>query len=223
MARILVVDDHPHIVYLLQRELEAETHTVRSAATGEEALQEIRQEAPDLVVLDIMLPGKTGFEVLKAMKADPVSRSIPVILLTAMDHPSDISHGLQLGADWYLTKPFRPGDVASVARRFLNGPRAADSAEQDRRVELPLAEIDLFTMTAAEAFGFAVRGDVAEGLDCLLAGIRRAEAARAAGEPWGEELLRRYQEVRDHYLTRHGAAPGELLPEHRQISAGATL
>jgi DNA-binding response OmpR family regulator len=121
MAKILVVDDHPHIVRLVQRELETEAHEIITAADGEEALTKIRAECPDLVVLDVMLPKKSGLDVLRAVKADPATQAIPVILLTVRDQDADVTLGLQLGADWYVPKPFRPGDLATLAARFLNG------------------------------------------------------------------------------------------------------
>lgn len=203
MARILVVDDHPHIVALLRRELEAAGHEVVSAATGEEALERARGEQPDLVVLDVMLPGKSGIDVLREMKADRATEAAPVILLTARDHPHEISHGLQAGADWYMTKPFRPGDIAALVRRFL-GAGCGTAPAPAKSMPLPLVEIDLFTMTTADSFDLAVSGNVTAGLGRLQAGLQRADAARVAGEPWADELARRYEEARDHYVARHG-------------------
>jgi DNA-binding response OmpR family regulator len=121
MATILVVDDHPHIVRLVQRELELEGHTVVTAADGMEALEQIRRDPPTLVVLDVVMPRKTGFEVLRELKNDPSTREIPVILLTVEDHDAAVTHGLNLGADWYVPKPFAPGDLAALVRRFLAG------------------------------------------------------------------------------------------------------
>jgi DNA-binding response OmpR family regulator len=121
MAKIAVVDDHPHIVRLIQRELEQEGHDVITAADGEAALQKIRAEPPALVVLDVVMPGKNGFQVLRELKSDPATGEIPVIMLTVRDQDADMTHGLNLGADWYLTKPFAPGDIAALARRFLGG------------------------------------------------------------------------------------------------------
>ena len=187
MARILIVDDHPHIVRLLQRELEAEGHEVSSAATGEAALEQLRQQMPDIVLLDVMLPGMSGLDVLREMKVAGAPTA-HVVLLTARDHPSDIAYGLELGADWYLTKPFQPGDVATVVSRFVTAPRAAVSG---KRASLPLVEIDRFTTTAADSFDLAVRGNVAAGLCRLQSGLQRAAMARASGEPWADELEQR--------------------------------
>src|SRR5438876_341641 len=146
MAVILVVDDHPHILRLLQRELEGESHEVITTATGEEALRKIHEELPALVVLDVMLPGKDGLSVLRELRADPATQAMVVILLTARDEPGDVARGLQRGADWYVAKPFRPGDIATLVRRFLDpcpGPAAAFQSGGDR---LPNVEIDRLTM-----------------------------------------------------------------------------
>jgi CheY-like chemotaxis protein len=211
MAKILVVDDHPPIVRLLQRELEAEGHAVITAVTGEEALRKIREEPPDLVVLDVMLPGKNGLIVLHELRSDPATQGITVIMLTARDQPSEVAHGLQWGADWYLTKPFFPGDIATVARRFLESPPVL-TAPCHEAGRLPITEIDLLTITAADAFDLALRGKVDEGYSCLATGLQRADAARAAGRPWARELAMRYQELRDHYVGRYGQGSRETAP-----------
>ena len=122
MARILVVDDHPPIVRLLQRVLQTERHEVITAADGEEALLKVAEEQPAMVVLDVMMPRKDGFEVLHELKSNPATQGIIVIMLTGRDQESEMKHGLQLGADWYVPKPFSPTDIISLARRFLGEP-----------------------------------------------------------------------------------------------------
>jgi twitching motility two-component system response regulator PilH len=124
MARILVVDDHPAIVRLLQRVLQRDGHEVLTAADGEEALERARQALPALVFLDVAMPGKDGYAVLSELRSDPATRPVPVILLTGQDQEQDVARGLQWGADWHLTKPFSPAEILSLARRFL-GPEAA--------------------------------------------------------------------------------------------------
>jgi two-component system alkaline phosphatase synthesis response regulator PhoP/two-component system response regulator VicR len=119
MGKILVVDDQPHIVRLLQLELERAHHTVVTAGDGEEAVERFRAERPDIVILDVVMPKKDGFEVLRAIRSDPLSGKTPVIMLTIKDHAVDVTRGLELGADWYLPKPFNTGDVTSLVRRFL--------------------------------------------------------------------------------------------------------
>jgi DNA-binding response OmpR family regulator len=207
MAKILIVDDHPHILRLLQCELAAEADTVTTAATGEAALRKVREEGPDLVLLDVMLPGKDGFQVLYELKADPATRGIPVILLTAKALPMEVTHGLELGADWYATKPFRLGEIASLVRRFL---AAAPPAGRDSASPLPLGEIDRLTLDAADAFRMAADGAVAGGYGRLSAGLQRASAARAARLPWAEELADCYEELRDRYVDRYGNECGAV-------------
>jgi DNA-binding response OmpR family regulator len=119
VAKILVVDDHPHIARLIERELAREGHQVVAAADGEEALRLIAREPPDVIVLDVILPKIDGFEVLRILKSDPETRRIGVIMLTVLDQDGAVSHGLELGADWYVPKPFVPGDIATLVRRFL--------------------------------------------------------------------------------------------------------
>jgi len=122
VARILVVDDHPHIVRLVRKELEGDAHEVLTAPDGEDALRIAREEHPALVVLDVVMPRRNGFEVLRELKSDPATRDIVVIMLTVKDKEAEFTHGLNLGADWYLPKPFVPGDIAALARRFLDSP-----------------------------------------------------------------------------------------------------
>jgi DNA-binding response OmpR family regulator len=122
MARVLVVDDHPSIVRLLQRVLQMEQHEVITAADGEEALQKVREQHPAMVVLDVVMPRKNGFEVLHVLKSDPATQQIIVIMLTGQDHDPEMKHCLQLGADWYVPKPFGPGEIITLARRFLGQP-----------------------------------------------------------------------------------------------------
>jgi DNA-binding response OmpR family regulator len=149
MAKILIVDDHPHIVRLLQRELAAEQHAVVTAATGEEALHKARSEAPDVMVLDVMMPGMTGFEVLRALKADPATRATVVILLSALNEPGEMTYGLQLGADWFLNKPFAPGDISTLVGRFLDQPHWSRPAPPSDMGPMPVEEIESLDLAAA--------------------------------------------------------------------------
>jgi DNA-binding response OmpR family regulator len=205
MARILVVDDHPPIVRLLQRELEADGHEVIAALSGEDALLEMTRERPALVVLDLMLPGHDGFHVLRAIKCDPATHAVPVIILSARTAPGDMTQGLEWGADWYMTKPFRPGDVALLVRRFLADSAANWSLAARHEPSLPpIGELDRLTMALADALHLAARGRLTEGHACLQAGLQRAKKAAIAREPWAADLLWRYQELLNEYLDRFG-------------------
>lgn len=113
-ARILVVDDIPTNVKLLEAKLTAEYYDVISAQDGRSALRTIEREAPDLVLLDVMMPGMDGFEVCRQIKANPMTRHVPVVMVTALSDVSDRVKGLEAGADDFLSKPVN--DIALFAR-----------------------------------------------------------------------------------------------------------
>jgi two-component system, OmpR family, alkaline phosphatase synthesis response regulator PhoP len=130
-TRILVVDDEPDILELVQYNLSKAQYDVVGIASGEEALAQARTTPPDLIVLDLMLPGMDGLEVCKALKRDTRTAVIPIIILTARGEEADIVAGLELGADDYLTKPFSPrvllARIRAVLRRHHTKPVAADA------------------------------------------------------------------------------------------------
>jgi two-component system, cell cycle response regulator len=113
-ARVLVVDDVDVNVRLLEAKLSSEYFTVLTASSGEQALQAVKSERPDIVLLDVMMPEMDGFEVCRRLKSDPKTADIPVIMVTALSEVSDRVRGLQAGADDFLTKPVN--DVALFAR-----------------------------------------------------------------------------------------------------------
>ncbi len=119
--KILIVDDEEDILEVISYNLSREGYKVICIASGEDALKKIRFELPNLIVLDLMLPGLDGLEVCKELKNGPETSHIPIIMLTAKDEESDIVTGLALGADDYITKPFSPrvliARVKAVLRR----------------------------------------------------------------------------------------------------------
>jgi DNA-binding response OmpR family regulator len=117
MGHILVVDDEPAIVTVVRERLEREGFAVRAAASGEEALAHMDADPADLVVLDVMLPGIDGFEVLRRLRG--TGHTVPVIVLTARDEDVDKIVGLELGADDYLVKPFNPRELSARIRAVL--------------------------------------------------------------------------------------------------------
>ena len=126
-ARILVVDDEPPIVNLLAYNLKQANYDVLIARDGEEALQQARQEHPDLIILDIMLPKMDGLDVCRALRRE---RDVPIIMLTARDDEIDRVVGLELGADDYVVKPFSVRELMVRVRNVLrrsNPPPIADS------------------------------------------------------------------------------------------------
>ena len=120
-SRVLLVDDDPVIVRLLEVNFRLEGFHVRTASNGEEALEKAAEERPDVVVLDVMMPGLDGWEVCARMREDPKMADIPVVFLSARARDDDRSHGYALGVVEYVTKPFDPADLIEVVRRHLAG------------------------------------------------------------------------------------------------------
>jgi DNA-binding response OmpR family regulator len=118
-GRVLIVEDEPHIVLSLTFLLEREGFETVVAADGEEGLEQVRRLHPDVVLLDVMLPRKNGYEVCRAIKADPVLRAIPVIMLSAKGQEVEILKGLELGASAYVTKPFGNAELLEAVRAVL--------------------------------------------------------------------------------------------------------
>jgi two-component system alkaline phosphatase synthesis response regulator PhoP len=116
---IAVIDDEPGIVQIARDYLERSGFRVVAAGDGSSALRVIRAEQPSLVVLDLMLPEIDGLDVLRALRADPATRALPVILLTARVEETDRLIGLELGADDYITKPFSPRELVARVRAVL--------------------------------------------------------------------------------------------------------
>jgi two-component system, OmpR family, phosphate regulon response regulator PhoB len=123
--RVLVVEDEPDIAALIAYQLTREGFRVETASTGDQALTAVGREIPDLVVLDRMLPGLSGDEVLRSLRQEPATQGLPVLVLTAKREQEDRIQGLELGADDYLTKPFSPRElvlrVQSILRRSEQG------------------------------------------------------------------------------------------------------
>lgn len=130
--RVLVVDDEADIVALVAYHLAKAGYRVSTASTGPDALEAARRERPALVVLDLMLPGLSGYEVLEQIRADDATRDVAVLMLTARREEQDRIRGLSLGADDYLTKPFSPPElvlrVGAILRRVGAAPASAGSA-----------------------------------------------------------------------------------------------
>ncbi|MBX3644674.1 MAG: response regulator [Rubrivivax sp.] len=118
VTRVLIAEDEPHIVESLSFVLEREGYAVCAVLDGEAALRELRASAPDLLILDLMLPRLNGFEVLKAAKADPVLKSIPVIVLTAKGQAQDRRMVEEIGAEGFMTKPFSNQEVVERVREL---------------------------------------------------------------------------------------------------------
>src|SRR5690242_8278692 len=127
--KILAVDDERHIVRLVEVNLQRAGYEVVTAYDGREALEKVKSESPDLVVLDVMMPYMDGFEVLKNLKADPTTAEIPVIMLTAKAQDADVFRGWQSGVDCYLTKPFNPMELIAFVKRIFSSMEDAEGGK----------------------------------------------------------------------------------------------
>jgi two-component system alkaline phosphatase synthesis response regulator PhoP len=167
-AHVLVVEDEEDILELVRYNLANEGYEVSCVTSGEDALRLVRSRGPDLIVLDLMLPGVDGLEVCKLVRNDPKTQNIPIIILTARGEEADIVTGLELGADDYMVKPFSPrvliARVRAVLRRRAKGPAPADTIIRvhnmvidpgrhevsvgDKRVELTYTEFGVLHLLA---------------------------------------------------------------------------
>ncbi len=116
---VLVADDEPNIVISLEFLMKREGHRVLVARDGHEALAMIREHRPDLVLLDVMMPGRSGYEVCQALRADESTAAVKVLMLTAKGRDTDVAQGLGVGADDYMTKPFSTRELAAKVREML--------------------------------------------------------------------------------------------------------
>ncbi|MGD8353173.1 MAG: response regulator transcription factor [Pseudomonadota bacterium] len=133
--KILVVEDDEDILELIDYNLTREGYLVRKVTSGEEALALARRENPDLIVLDLMLPGLDGLEVCRKLRSNSEKRRVPIIMVTAKGEESDIVTGLELGADDYVVKPFSPKVLIARIRNVLRRAEADSEQPSDQTIE----------------------------------------------------------------------------------------
>jgi DNA-binding response OmpR family regulator len=129
-ARILIADDNPQNANLLEEYLEGDEFDVVVAADGEETLAQVRTFHPDVLLLDIMMPKLSGFEVCKRLKSQAATRDLPVLMITALDQPSDIERAVEAGADDFLTKPIHQTELVRRVRALIESRKAAAGLDQ---------------------------------------------------------------------------------------------
>lgn len=122
-GKILVVDDEVNITQILEFSIEAEGFDVITAQNGEDAIEKARREQPDLIILDIMMPKIDGYEACRILKANPLTKHIPVVLLTAKGREVDKRLGYEVGATDYIVKPFSPNKLIEKIHRLLSCPK----------------------------------------------------------------------------------------------------
>lgn len=125
MARILVAEDDPKQAELIRRYAASEGHDVTVVSDGRSAVDEVRRRRPDLLVLDVMMPGLDGLDVCRILRSAPETESVPILMLTARASEDDLLHGLDLGADDYVTKPYSPRELMARSRSLLRRHRVS--------------------------------------------------------------------------------------------------
>ncbi len=198
MTRVLVVEDNPDLAFAVASALEADGYEVHTAGSGPDAVRAFAEVAPDLVILDVMLPGFDGFRVLRALRerdAGAAGADVPVLLLTARGAEEDKVRGFRLGADDYVTKPFGALEllarVAALLRRARRGPGAAGAAGDAAPAAPPAHPVERFgDVEVNRATRVVRRGGVAVALtpkeyDLLAALLDRRGAVAAR-----DDLLR---------------------------------
>ncbi len=218
-AKILVVDDEPHLVKLVRSNLEAQHFKVASAMDGVSGLAMVEKEGPDLVILDIMLPGMDGFDVLQKIRE---FSSVPVIMLTAKDQDVDVVKGLQLGADDYVKKPFSvhellarveavlrraaPGDDVQARPPFVVGDFTMDFQQRKisvrgREIKVGPTEYKLLSQLVRNAGRVMLHADL----------LRKVWGPEYGGET---EYLRVYISYLRNKIEEDPANPKYILTEH---------
>jgi len=129
-ARILVAEDNPRGAELIEDFLDGTGWNVRRAADGDETLKAVREWKPDVLLLDVMMPKLSGFEVCKRLRSDPTTRDLPVLMITALDQPSDIDRAVDAGTNDFLTKPIHKTDLVMRVRALLESRRLATDVER---------------------------------------------------------------------------------------------
>jgi len=181
--RVLVVDDEPDILELLEHSLTRHGFDVSGCATGEECLAQARTLQPNLIILDLSLPGRDGLSVCVELRRRPETAEVPILILSARGEEADIVSGLELGADDYVTKPFRPRVLAARARALLRrarpgpgdearlvvgplevDPRRREARAEGAKLELTYSEFELLNLLARSPGRVFTRGQVIDAL-----------------------------------------------------------
>ena len=140
-AKVVIIEDEPDIIEVMSYNLKREGYQVSASRRGDEGLNLVRNQSPALVLLDLMLPGTDGLSICQQLKADPITRDIPIIIVSAKGEESDVVIGLGLGADDYIAKPFSPRELLARVKAVLRrGPVRED--QQTERIQIKELMID---------------------------------------------------------------------------------
>jgi two-component system phosphate regulon response regulator PhoB len=131
-AKVVIIEDEPDIVEVISYNLKREGYQVSASNRGDEGLSLVRNQSPALVLLDLMLPGTDGLSICQQLKADPITRDIPIIIVSAKGEESDVVIGLGLGADDYIAKPFSPRELLARVKAVLRRGPVRDDQQKER-------------------------------------------------------------------------------------------
>jgi DNA-binding response OmpR family regulator len=149
MPRVLVVEDDPDIASLIERYLTKAGHAADVLHTGTDVVARVRRDQPDLLVLDLMLPGTSGLQICSALRAESATAGIPIIMVTARGEEADRILGLELGADDYLTKPFSPNELVARVRALLRRAAPRETPEPVLRYGSLVLDANQHTVSSA--------------------------------------------------------------------------
>lgn len=145
-VKIVIIEDEPDIIEVMSYNLKREGFLVSSSRRGDEGISLVRKQSPSLVLLDLMLPGTDGLSVCQQLKADPMTREIPIIMVSAKGEESDVVIGLGLGADDYIAKPFSPRELLARVKAVLR--RSMLQQDQQKEQQKSRLQIDELTIDA---------------------------------------------------------------------------
>ena len=203
--KVLIADDEPFNVDFLEQELEELNYDTLSAGNGEEALTLIRSQAPDLVLLDIMMPVMDGFAVLAHMKADPTLRNIPVIIISAMNDLESVVKGIEYGAEDYLSKPFEPVLLQARLSSSLEKKRLRD---EQRRLIRTFTDRDVAEELIRQ--GFSLGGKYTH-ISAMYTDIRNFTTITEANDPADIiHLINQYYLIVIDAVQSHGGNVNQL-------------
>lgn len=217
-AKILIVDDEPFNVDYLEQELEDLGYATISAYNGQEALEKVRAELPDLVLLDIMMPVMDGFAVLGHLKDDPLLRDIPIIIISAMNDLKSMVRGIENGAEDYLPKPFEPVLLHARISSSLERKRLRD---EQRRLIRTFAD----TNVAEELFrqGFTLGGKHAI-ITSMFCDIRNFTTITEANDPADViDMINRYYDIVINTVQAHGGNANQMQGDGLMSFFGAPV
>jgi two-component system sensor histidine kinase/response regulator len=223
-ARVLVVDDQPQNVELLHAYLSAEGHEVLPAASGAEALERLSREMPDLLLLDAMMPGMSGLEVARRVKADPQTGRIPILMVTALQGEEERARAIDAGADDFVSKPVSQNELLTRVRSLVRiGRLHAELARQRDELEAKAAELEAAERARDDLTSMLVH-DLRSPLNTLLMGLQyirmsglvrgreRAEGVLARSETAGAHMMRLINNILDVSRLQAGRIELALAP-----------